>query len=93
MHAAPFAISTSSLVMAARMMLTDMTVASARHKKKAEAAEKSTKMTNFFSRTSTVPDDLAVIRAETLFAHFLVEHNIPLSASDHADQHPSPVNF
>lgn len=29
-------------------------------------------------------EDLSVIRAEAFFAHFLVEHNLPISASDHA---------
>lgn len=31
-------------------------------------------------------DDNAVIRAETLVSLFLVEHNIPISAVDHASQ-------
>jgi len=35
---------------------------------------------NFFTNSK----DLSVIRAETLFAEFLVEHNLPLACSDHA---------
>lgn len=38
----------------------------------------------FSSKTS--PVDEAVIRAETLFTSFLLEHNIALSASDHASK-------
>ena len=38
-------------------------------------------MTNFFIRAApSMSVDMAVIHAETLFAHLLVEHNIPLNS-------------
>ena len=63
-------------------------VKSMRHKQKGLALEQSSKMTNYSTSKPASPtsksDPLSVIRAETLFALFLVEHNLPLSASDHA---------
>lgn len=38
------------------------------------------KFNNFFHQAS----DLRLIRAETLFTSFIVDHNLPLSAADHA---------
>lgn len=43
-------------------------------------ASKSAPKLNF----STIPDDLQTISAELLFTNFLLEHNIPLAAADHA---------
>lgn len=57
---------------------------SKRHKEKSAALQNVPRVTNFFSSMKQSQDSLSVIRAETLFAHFLVEHNIPLSAADHA---------
>ena len=42
-------------------------------------------MTCFFSKSENAVVN-EMIRTETLFAHFLVEHNIALSASDHAGE-------
>ena len=41
-----------------------------------------TKISTFFDQPTSF--DLGVIRAETLFTHFLLEHNVGLSAADHA---------
>ena len=41
-----------------------------------------TKMSTFLDQPTSF--DLSVIRAETLFTHFLVECNVGLSAADHA---------
>lgn len=40
------------------------------------------KISRFFAKSDNVDND--VIRAECLFTSFLVEHNVPLSAADHA---------
>lgn len=67
-----------------------------KHKTKAEALEKDSKegkpqqkpMTQFFApqKSDMSKEDCDVMRAETLFAHFIVEHNLPLSVSDHAGE-------
>ena len=49
------------------------------------AITKSNKITSFFAPTYSTLDE-SVIRAETMFTSFLVEHNIALSASDHASK-------
>eukprot|EP00745_Piridium_sociabile_P033690 TRINITY_DN57899_c0_g1_i1.p1 TRINITY_DN57899_c0_g1~~TRINITY_DN57899_c0_g1_i1.p1 ORF type:complete len:405 (+),score=95.04 TRINITY_DN57899_c0_g1_i1:479-1693(+) len=54
------------------------------HKKKGVAIEQSSKLTTFFTSKTPSAGESSVIRAETLFTHFLVEHNIALSAADHA---------
>lgn len=59
-------------------------VKSGRHIAKGQALASSSQLTNFFQKADSCKSDFAVIRAETLFAHFLVEHNVPLSAADHA---------
>eukprot|EP00745_Piridium_sociabile_P014720 TRINITY_DN21691_c0_g2_i2.p1 TRINITY_DN21691_c0_g2~~TRINITY_DN21691_c0_g2_i2.p1 ORF type:complete len:175 (-),score=12.30 TRINITY_DN21691_c0_g2_i2:227-751(-) len=65
-------------------------VSSVRHESKAQALDKSAKLTKIF--TPIAPSGTAVetaaagIHAETLFAHYLVEHNIALSAADHAGE-------
>ena len=41
-------------------------------------------MTSFSSKSENAVDDM--IHAETFFARFLVEHNIALSASNHAGE-------
>eukprot|EP00745_Piridium_sociabile_P013486 TRINITY_DN1993_c0_g1_i4.p1 TRINITY_DN1993_c0_g1~~TRINITY_DN1993_c0_g1_i4.p1 ORF type:complete len:336 (+),score=40.99 TRINITY_DN1993_c0_g1_i4:441-1448(+) len=57
-------------------------VKSARHTQISDCKKATPSVTNFFSGSQS--DNLELIRAETLFANFLVEHNIALSASDHA---------
>ena len=59
-------------------------VKSARHVSKGVSLQNTQKLSNFFATSNTAESDMDVIRAETLFAHFLVEHNIPISAADHA---------
>lgn len=41
-------------------------------------------VSSFFKSQSKTEEDLSVIKAEVLFQKFLVEHNVPLAASDHA---------
>lgn len=47
-----------------------------------KSKEDSKKINTFFAKSGNVDSD--VIRAECLFTSFLVEHNVPLSAADHA---------
>jgi hypothetical protein len=59
-------------------------VKSGRHISRGQALASSSQLTIFLKNSDSEKTDFAVIRAETLFAHFLVEHNVPLSAADHA---------
>ena len=59
-------------------------VATKRHQDYARMMSKSTRIDKFFQSTSS--GDQGIIQAETLFTHFLIEHNIPLSAADHASK-------
>ena len=53
------------------------------HLNRGAALKSSGRLTSFFP-SSKEKENNDVIRAETLFAHFLVEHNISIAASDHA---------
>ncbi|XP_074661129.1 zinc finger BED domain-containing protein 5-like [Tubulanus polymorphus] len=57
-------------------------MATSKHSEAAKALNKSKNITSFFVRK----EDLSVIRAETMFCEFLVEHNIPISAADHVGE-------
>jgi hypothetical protein len=62
-------------------------VSSSAHKSKAAACDKTSKISSFFGTAQsgqTTEQDLQIIRAETLFARFLVEHNVCITAADHA---------
>lgn len=60
---------------------------SQKHLRAGSALKGATPLTSFFASARKDEDgDSAVIRAETLFSLFLVEHNIPISAADHASQ-------
>ena len=59
-------------------------VSSAGHIQKGKALASTSKILNFIGRSAGQTEDLTVIRAETHFTAFLVEHNIALAASDHA---------
>ena len=51
-----------------------------KHKKMLAASQSNTNINSFF----LLDRDLRPIRAETLFTSYLVEHNLPLAAADHA---------
>lgn len=51
-----------------------------RHVEKAKISSSHQSLKTLFTK----PNDLNVIKAEALFTSFLVEHNCPLSAADHA---------
>lgn len=55
-------------------------VASKKHASNLQSKEKQHRLQQFFGREDSDSD---VIRAECLFTDFLLEHNIPLSASEH----------
>ena len=55
-------------------------VRTAKHVAKAGCSASSGRPSQHFF---TISNDLSVIRAETLFTEFLVEHNLPLACSDH----------
>jgi hypothetical protein len=57
-------------------------VATEKHKR----VETSKKITPSVSKFFDAGKDLSVIRAEVLFSEFLVEHNIPLSVTEHTGQ-------
>lgn len=59
-------------------------IASKKHQASLRAADNQASLTSFVRNDS----DFGVIRAECLFTPFLVEHNIPLSVSDH---HAAPL--
>ena len=52
-----------------------------KHGDSLNASKSSNKITKYAAQTS---DELKVIRAETSFTSFIVEHNLPVAASDHA---------
>ncbi|XP_071033051.1 SCAN domain-containing protein 3-like [Parasteatoda tepidariorum] len=52
-----------------------------KHEKSAESVSSSTKLDGYLKN-----DDMDVINAEMLFTSFLIEHNVPLTAADHAGQ-------
>ncbi|KAL8602817.1 hypothetical protein ACOMHN_061051 [Nucella lapillus] len=56
------------------------------HERKSAAKNNTSALSAFgFTPEKEMTDkELQVIKAETLFSHFLVEHNLPISASDHA---------
>ncbi|KAL8593255.1 hypothetical protein ACOMHN_009909 [Nucella lapillus] len=56
------------------------------HERKSAAKNNTSALSAFgFTQEKEMTDkELQVIKAETLFSHFLVEHNLPISASDHA---------
>ncbi|KAL8577304.1 hypothetical protein ACOMHN_048358 [Nucella lapillus] len=56
------------------------------HERKSAAKNNTSALSAFgFTQEKEMTDkELQVIKAETLFSHFWVEHNLPISASDHA---------
>ena len=58
-------------------------VSSKKHKEYAQL-QKAPRIGTFFQSSTSISADHEIIKAETLFTNFLVEHNIPLSAADHA---------
>lgn len=50
------------------------------HKLKANVAAQSTKITSFMCESR----EYDVINAEVMFTNFIIEHNLPIAASDHA---------
>ena len=60
-------------------------VNSKKHQSRAQASSDVTPITSFMATTNSSLDD-AVTKSEALFTSFLVEHNIALSASDHASK-------
>ncbi|KAK3791726.1 hypothetical protein RRG08_033830 [Elysia crispata] len=55
-----------------------------KHKGRAECKQNACNLKNFFQQVkSRGEDDLQVIRAETLFANAIVEHNLSLALADH----------
>ena len=59
---------------------------SVKHIRAGSALKGTTQLTSYFASAKKDDSDNAIIRAETLFCLFLVEHNIPISAADHASQ-------
>ena len=55
-------------------------IGTAKHVRYAKDQTTTHKLQDFFCGNK----DLSVIRAETLFTEFLVEHNLPVACSDHA---------
>ena len=60
-------------------------VNSKKHQSRAQASSDVTPITSFMATTNSSLDD-AVTKSEALFTSFHVEHNIALSASDHASR-------
>ncbi|XP_063216897.1 uncharacterized protein LOC134527858 isoform X1 [Bacillus rossius redtenbacheri] len=56
-------------------------VKSNKHAGNVQNSENSQKISTFFTNSSS---EDSVTRAECLFTYFLIEHNVPLSAADHA---------
>ena len=54
-------------------------IESAKHKSSAEARASNHAITSFFASEK---DDFSVIRAETLWTQFVVDHNMPFTTSD-----------
>lgn len=57
-------------------------IKSVKHGANTKSKDSNTKINAFFTSPST--DNNEVIRAECLFTSFLIEHNVPISAADHA---------
>ena len=58
---------------------TKIHIESAKHKSSAEARASNHAITSFFASEK---DDFSVIRAETLWTQFVVDHNMPFTTSD-----------
>ena len=61
-------------------------VSSKRHVGVGKVGRRTPKISSFMGSEKPSLQQLDVIQAETLFMKFLVEHNIALSAADHAGQ-------
>lgn len=61
-------------------------VRSKKHEAREEIKSKTVSVSSFFNQEAVNKEEQKVVKAEMLFLRFLVEHNIPLAASDHAGE-------
>ena len=58
-------------------------VESKKHESNANLQNSNSNLLSFFEKRES-PMELQVTNAETLFTHFIIEHNVPIAVSDHA---------